>query len=122
MFFTGMVGLVFGVWSDHGEGLLHFPDASVVEEVRSQQLAPLSFVGPEGEATEVYPYNPNGSPEGWTALCSPDGRHLGLMPHPERCFLDWQCPWMPESMRSGSTASPWLELFHNARKWCIEHS
>ena len=41
-------------------------------------------------ATAEYPYNPNGSPEGIAALCSPDGRHLAMMPHPERCFLKWQ--------------------------------
>ena len=46
-----------------------------------------------GAATEAYPFNPNGSPEGIAALTSPDGRHLALMPHPERCFLTWQNPW-----------------------------
>jgi phosphoribosylformylglycinamidine synthase len=47
----------------------------------------------EGASTEAYPFNPNGSPEGIAALTSPCGRHLALMPHPERCFLAWQNPW-----------------------------
>jgi len=42
---------------------------------------------------EKYPFNPNGSPLGIAALCSPDGRHLALMPHPERAFLKWQVRW-----------------------------
>jgi phosphoribosylformylglycinamidine (FGAM) synthase-like amidotransferase family enzyme len=41
-------------------------------------------------ATEEYPYNPNGSPQGIAGLCSEDGRHLAMMPHPERCFTTWQ--------------------------------
>ena len=52
----------------------------------------------KGEPTEAYPFNPNGSPLGITALCSPDGRHLAMMPHPERSFLKWQLPWMPRRL------------------------
>ena len=48
------------------------------------------YVDDDNNATVEYPYNPNGSPEGIAALCSPDGRHLAMMPHPERCFLKWQ--------------------------------
>ena len=36
----------------------------------------------DGQPTGQYPFNPNGSPEGIAALCSPDGRHLAMMPHP----------------------------------------
>ena len=52
-----------------------------------------SYCDASGAATEQYPFNPNGSPEGIAALCSPDGRHLAMMPHPERCFMMWQNPW-----------------------------
>ncbi len=52
-----------------------------------------SYCDASGAATEQYPFNPNGSLEGIAALCSPDGRHLAMMPHPERCFLMWQNPW-----------------------------
>ena len=69
------------------------------------------------EPTEAYPFNPNGSPLGIAALCSEDGRHLAMMPHPERAFLKWQLPWMPEGWRE-LAASPWLHLFQNARKFC----
>jgi phosphoribosylformylglycinamidine synthase len=68
--------------------------------------------------TEAYPFNPNGSPQGIAGLCSPDGRHLVMMPHPERAFLKWQWGWMPEDWKRNLEASPWLKLFQNARQWC----
>ena len=65
-----------------------------------------------------YPFNPNGSPEGIAALCSPDGRHLAMMPHPERCFQMWQNPWYPGDLGLGAKdPGPWLRLFQNAREW-----
>lgn len=53
----------------------------------------LRYTNAAGAVTEQYPYNPNGSPLGIAALCSENGRHLAMMPHPERCFLTWQLPW-----------------------------
>jgi len=50
-------------------------------------------------------------------LCSKDGRHLAVMPQPERCVLTWQWPWMPTEWKS-LQASPWLCMFQNARDWC----
>ncbi len=117
---TGMEGSKLGVWVAHGEGRLIYPDASVQREVSRKGLAPLRYIDPHGAITEEYPHNPNGSPDGVTALCSPDGRHLAMMPHPERCFRLWQWPWMPSSWHS-LDASPWLRMFQNARTWCMEH-
>lgn len=72
----------------------------------------------EGEITETYPCNPNGSPEGIAALTSPSGRHLALMPHPERCYLTWQNPWVPPELGLDPAGpGPWLKLFQNAREW-----
>ena len=85
--------------------------------VLQQDLAPLRYVDDAAEQTEAYPFNPNGSPHGIAALCSDDGRHLAMMPHPERVFLKWQFPWMPPSW-DGLEASPWLQLFQNARLFC----
>ncbi len=64
-----------------------------------KNLAPIRYVDDEGNITEAYPFNPNGSPFGITALCSEDGRHLAMMPHPERAFLLWQWPWMPKDWK-----------------------
>jgi phosphoribosylformylglycinamidine synthase len=116
--FRRMEESVLGIWVAHGEGQFLFPDPHIADEVWLQHLAPLVYVDPDGKATEEYPYNPNGSPKGCAALCSPDGRHLAMMPHPERAFLKWQWPWMPEKLRTLAT-SAWLTMFQNARDWCL---
>ncbi|BCB95678.1 phosphoribosylformylglycinamidine synthase [Dissulfurispira thermophila] len=111
---------VLGVWIAHGEGLAHFPDKNILNEVIDKKLAPIRYVDDNGEFTEKYPFNPNDSPLGIAALCTPDGRHLAMMPHPERAFLKWQWAWMPEDMKKNIKASPWLKMFQNAYNWCIE--
>ncbi|HWR59294.1 MAG TPA: phosphoribosylformylglycinamidine synthase subunit PurQ, partial [Thermodesulfovibrionales bacterium] len=115
---NGMEESVLGVWVAHGEGLAYFPDDKIRSQILDKGLAPVRFVDDEGIITERYPFNPNGAPDGITALCSPDGRHLAMMPHPERTFLKWQWAWMPEEWKSDLEASPWLRMFQNARDWC----
>ena len=114
----GMENSVLGIWVAHGEGRLHCSDPAVLHEVNSKRLAPVFFVDDAGNRTEKYPFNPNGSIFGITSLCSPDGRHLAMMPHPELSFLKWQWPWMPEEWKRSLKASPWLHMFQNARLWC----
>ena len=109
---------VLGIWVAHGEGRTFFPDPEVLDKTVSRRLAPIRFVDDDNQITEEYPFNPNGSPRGITALCSEDGRHLSMMPHPERAFLKWQWGWMSETWKRTMTASPWLKLFQNARSWC----
>ncbi len=113
----GMENLVFGIHVDHGEGKLHFPDETILKQVKEQNLTPMFYVDDQGEATEQYPFNPNGSPSGIAGLCSPDGRHLAIMPHPERVFLAWQAHWLPESLKE-LEVSPWIKMFQNAYEWC----
>jgi len=115
----GMEGLVFGIHVDHSDGRLLFPDGALLDTVKKERLAPLFYADDSGEATEKYPFNPNGSPEGMAALCSPDGRHLALMPHPERVFLPWQAHYLPAEMKD-LKVSPWLQMFRNAYEWCQE--
>ncbi len=109
---------VMGIWVAHGEGKAYFPDQKILEKIEKEALAPIRYVNDSNEITIQYPFNPNGSSQGIAALCSPDGRHLALMPHPERTFLKWQWPWMPEEMKQRLQASPWLKMFQNAREWC----
>ena len=113
---SGMEGSKLGVWVAHAEGRLVYPNEYLRLEIANQKLAPLAYLDPWGKRTEKYPYNPNGSPDGVTALCSSDGRHLAMMPHPERCFRLWQLPWMPDFWKD-LEASPWLQMFQNARTW-----
>lgn len=118
----GMAGSVLGVWSAHGEGRAFFPDPAVREAVQAQQLAAVVYVDDAGEPTQAYPANPNGSADAIAALTSPDGRHLAMMPHPERAAQLWQWPYLPGGMREQLDASPWLRMFQNARTWCEELS
>jgi phosphoribosylformylglycinamidine synthase len=114
----GMEGSVLGIWVAHGEGMAYFPDDTVLERVEKDNLAPIRYVDDNNEVTLKYPFNPNGSVSGIASLCSTDGRHLAIMPHPERTFLKWQWPWMPEDWQQNLEASPWLKMFQNARAWC----
>ena len=114
---AGMEGSVLGIWVAHGEGRAYFPDERIFSETEFG-LAPLRYVDDDGSITEAYPFNPNGSPAGIAGLCSPDGRHLALMPHPERTVLTWQWGWLPEDLKQSLTVSPWLRMFQNAREWC----
>jgi len=75
-------------------------------------LVAARFVDPRGQPTLRYPHNPNGSPDGITAVTTPDGRVTVLMPHPERVFRAVQLSWRPEA--SGEDG-PWMRLFRNAR-------
>ncbi|KAG6670142.1 probable phosphoribosylformylglycinamidine synthase, chloroplastic/mitochondrial [Carya illinoinensis] len=119
MMFKGMEGSTLGVWAAHGEGRAFFPDEGVLNDVLHSDLAPLRYCDDDGNVTESYPFNLNGSPLGVAAICSPDGRHLAMMPHPERCFLMWQFPWYPKQWNVDKKGpSPWLRMFQNAREWC----
>nr|XP_023650572.1 phosphoribosylformylglycinamidine synthase [Paramormyrops kingsleyae]XP_023650573.1 phosphoribosylformylglycinamidine synthase [Paramormyrops kingsleyae]XP_023650574.1 phosphoribosylformylglycinamidine synthase [Paramormyrops kingsleyae] len=114
----GMEGSCLGVWVAHGEGLVQFRTPQVQERALHGGLAPLRYTDDLGAPTEVYPLNPNGSPQGIAGLCSADGRHLAMMPHPERTVLPWQWAWAPGPLRRSLSALPWLSMFRNAAAWC----
>ena len=66
-----------------------------------------------GRPTEAYPFNPNGSPGGLTAVTTADGRFTAMMPHPERVFRNVQMSW---TSGERSDESPWMRMFGNARR------
>ena len=110
IFFAGMAGSRLPIAVAHGEG---FADFSQRGDAKAVQRA-MRFVDHAGRATEAYPANPNGSPEGLTSVTTPDGRFTVLMPHPERVFRNAQMSWTSGDL---AAASPWLRMFRNARKW-----
>lgn len=114
----GMEDSILGVWVAHREGHLFCPDPEILSEIYEKNLAPVIYVDDDGAPAVKYPYNPNGSPYGFTGLCSEDGRHLAMMPHPERAFLLWQWAWLPERWKQDLKVSPWIKMFQNARRWC----
>ena len=110
MFFSGMAGTKTAIAIAHGEGFADFSQTGDSAEV----IRALRFVDNRGEATEAYPFNPNGSPQGLTAVTTADGRFSVMMPHAERVFRSAQQSWHPESWGEDS---PWMRMFRNARKW-----
>ncbi|HIG19066.1 MAG TPA: hypothetical protein EYQ31_18150, partial [Candidatus Handelsmanbacteria bacterium] len=76
------------------------------------------FVDNHGKVAGGYPVNPNGSPDGLTALTAADGRVTIMMPHPERVFRTVQLSWAPAEW-DGREFSPWLKMFENARDFAI---
>lgn len=119
--FKGMGGAQLGVWVAHGEGKAFFPDSSLLDKVMRQKLAPLKYVDDDGNVTQSYPDNPNGSANGIAGLCSKDGRHLALMPHPERTILKWQWGFLPKEDADRLEVSPWLTMFQNAYSWTMSN-
>jgi phosphoribosylformylglycinamidine synthase len=110
LFFSGMAGSRMAIATAHGEGRALFGST----EAKSRLTVALRFVDNRGAPTEVYPLNPNGSPEGVSGFTTADGRFTILMPHPERVFRTVQQSWHPEGWGEDS---PWMRIFRNARKW-----
>ena len=110
LFFTGLAGLRLPIAVAHGEGFANFSRRGNSERA----MAALRFVDHGGAATEAYPYNPNGSPGGLTGVTTADGRFTAFMPHPERVFRNIQMSWSP---LDADAHSPWMQLWHNARRW-----
>lgn len=117
-----MKDLILGCWVAHGEGRFAFRDDKLIGQLHAQELVTLQYVDDAGEPTELYPLNPNGSPQGIAGLCSPDGRHLALMPHPERCSSMSQWPYVPHDFEVSASGaeSPWQLMFNNAYNWCVQ--
>ncbi|KQQ97468.1 phosphoribosylformylglycinamidine synthase [Massilia sp. Leaf139] len=110
IFFAGMAGTQAPLAIAHGEGFADFSLTGNLDEV----VQSLRYVDNRGQATEAYPFNPNGSPGGLTAVTTPDGRFTAMMPHAERVFRTAVHSWAPPSW--GDDA-PWMRMFRNARKW-----
>ena len=106
--FGSLSGDRLGIWVAHGEGKFSLPlpedDYNIV----------LKYT------YETYPGNPNGSDYAVAGICSPDGRHLAMMPHLERAFFPWQNACYPAGRRADDV-TPWMEAFVNARRWAEAH-
>ena len=114
IFLQGMAGSRLPIAVAHGEGYANFKFRGNADQV----LRAMRYVDNHGNATEQYPFNPNGSPGGLTAVTTADGRFTAMMPHPERVFRNIQMSWVDYDKAGGkSEFSPWMRVWRNARKW-----
>jgi phosphoribosylformylglycinamidine synthase len=98
-------GSKLGVWVAHAEGKFQLPHP----ENEYNIIAKYSYTD--------YPANPNGSDYAVAGICSRNGRHLAMMPHPERAIFPWQWAHYPADRRANDQMTPWVEAFVNARVW-----
>jgi phosphoribosylformylglycinamidine synthase len=110
LFFAGMAGSRLPIAVAHGEGYANFKHRGHA----AKAIGAMRFVDNHGLATVQYPFNPNGSEGGLTAVTTADGRFTAMMPHPERVFRNIQMSWTSGDLNAHS---PWLRLWQNARKW-----
>ncbi len=110
LFLQGMAGSRLPIAVAHGEGYANF----AYRGDAGKAIAAMRFVDNTGAATDIYPFNPNGSAGGLTAVTTADGRFTAMMPHPERVFRNIQMSWTPLDK---SQPSPWTQLWRNARRW-----
>lgn len=106
----GMAGSVMPIAVAHGEGRVDYSETGNDAEA----MVAMRYVDHYGKATETYPFNPNGSKGGVTALTTEDGRVTIMMPHPERVTRAVQHSWHPDNW---GKEGPWARLFQNARRW-----
>lgn len=107
----GMQESILPIAVAHGEGFATLSDTDIAGMSAHGQIV-MRYVDSLGTATEHYPLNPNGSPQGVTGICSTDGRVTLMMPHPERNLMAYNHSWKPESWDNDGA---WMRMFRNAR-------
>ncbi|AXF74968.1 phosphoribosylformylglycinamidine synthase [Erwinia tracheiphila] len=109
----GMVGTRMPIAVSHGEGFVEVRDEAHLATLEHKGLVALRFVDNFGKVTQQYPANPNGSPNGITAVSNESGCVTIMMPHPERVFRTVSNSWHPAEWGEDS---PWMRIFRNARR------
>nr|WP_309596516.1 phosphoribosylformylglycinamidine synthase [Moraxella osloensis] len=107
----GMQESILPIAVAHGEGFATLSDTDIAGMSAHGQIV-MRYVDSLGTATEHYPLNPNGSPQGVTGICSTDGRVTLMMPHPERNLMAYNHSWKPEVWDNDGA---WMRMFRNAR-------
>ena len=96
----------------HSEGRLVFSNASVYDELERNGQITFKYTDPEGNVLP-YPWNPNGSYENTAAISNYDGNVIGLMPHPERIYENYN------SVPSGNDLTAGRAFFESIKKYSL---
>ncbi len=104
----------------HAEGRMVCLDDSVRRRLADDDRIVFRYANADGQPTQDYPANPNGSIDAIAGLTDGTGRVLGLMPHPERALLGLHRPtWSRRPWRGEAPEDlgPGAALFRNACDW-----
>lgn len=118
VFLNGMAGSKLPIAVAHGEGRAKFINKEQEQAFEEQSLCGIKYIDNYGNATQAYPFNPNGSQSAIAGIKSPNGRVLAMMPHPERvCRLEANSWYPAEQFEEWGGYGPWIRLFRSARRW-----
>ncbi|SEA45746.1 phosphoribosylformylglycinamidine synthase subunit I [Desulfuromusa kysingii] len=96
----------------HGEGKFIVADEEVLQQLEDRHLTVMKYANDQGQPTQDYPANPNGSVAAIAGICDQSGRIFGLMPHPEAYLHRTHHPrWTREELPEAGMG---LMLYQNA--------
>jgi len=76
----------------HGEGRFTTRTPGLVDRLRDEDQIVFQYCDAEGNVEDRPEINPNGAVANIAGICSPDGRVMAMMPHPERASFLGQVP------------------------------
>jgi phosphoribosylformylglycinamidine synthase len=85
-------GTILPAGTAHAEGKFVCDSPETLARLEAEGCVALRYADASGQATREYPHCPNGSDGAIAGLIHPEGRILGLMPHPERCLSPQNLP------------------------------
>jgi phosphoribosylformylglycinamidine synthase I len=103
----------------HGEGKLIVKNNTIRQNILDYTLNCLCYSDEDGNSTDQYPLNPNGSELNCAALTDITGQILGIMPHPEAFLSLYNHPNWGQRKRQNpkiSEEGDGLRLFRNIVK------
>jgi phosphoribosylformylglycinamidine synthase len=107
----------------HGEGKF-VADENVLAEIKKLHLAAIRYVDEDGNPTDKFPENPNGSVDAIAGICDKTGRVFGLMPHPEAFLSPYNAPdWGEVKAKTGKVPAEGegTIIFRNAIDYIAEN-
>ena len=102
---------LFEVPVAHKEGRLKFLKGVSPDDMEKDHRIIFTYENPDGGEV-TYPWNPNGSIGNIAGMTGEYMNVIGLMPHPERIFYDYQIS--PEGRKNGM--APFGKLFFTSIK------
>ena len=99
----------------HGEGKFLTANDEVMQRLIDNRQIAARYIDADGQPTQEWPQNPNGSPHAIAGVCDPTGRLFGLMPHPDAYLYAFHHPhWMRRDNAAGQPMEgEGLRIFQN---------